>query len=474
MTTLNGYASNIKLSGIVQEIHHLSPGGTSVFLLNSKPGSTANQILMCVTGDWCISSSFIAPQDMVEACHFDVRPPPEELDLSKFQPGILCIFPNVSTEVTVIRAKRVIINYRNVGSLNALDLTDREQKSAQFVYNQSFPKLLPPSHHKQPDVTVPSVAAIAAPPLLNSERNLFSNIDKYYDVIYGQREHFDKKIQFVERMLSFRERVLDLGCGTGLYSYALRADGIKCVCVDASTAMQKANKEKNQFVADVEGPNSILKGTPIPFHLADITSFSLATVDVDGKEKYVDFAGVLALDVFSFLPSIQHVERALRNMALHHSREGVAVVSIPNAELVLAAGSMQTAYRRDIDKFKLSIGASTGLPHGSLDIVERVLIQQLEGCDELHPSNRSTELADGVPRRVTTIIGNAFHPRAHTEDGKFVAFTETFTELILSNGAFESLVKKAGYSVEALYGSLDGSVYNKATSPSVVYILKRL
>ena len=507
MSTLTNHSSKIRISGSVAGIFNV-PNCTdlTVFLLSGKPGGTTNQLLLCCSGDWRISTSFVAVSDMLEISQFDVRSAPDDLDLSNFPAGIICAYPSMTTELTVIRAKRVHINYSNVGSLSALDLTEREQKIAQYVYDQSFPQLLPPPHQrvtKEEDaaksvdldrssragrglassaLTVPgSPKRSPSPrpsqntlPSTNSDRNLFCSMDKFYDVIYGQRSIIDRKVQFVERILSARTRVLDLGCGPGLFAFALRADGIKCTCVDASPVMERAIREKNAFVADVEGPQSLLKGAPIPFHRADLSSFSLTTVDTDGREKYTDFPAILAIDVLALLPSIDHVQKALQNMALHTSREGVAIVSIPNVEHALLIGNTQTSYRREIDKFSLSVGASACLPQGVLDVTEQVLVRQIHAKDELHPTNRLPELSDGVPRRTVTVVGNVFHPRAATENSMFVSFTERYTELLISSGRFEQLAKAAGFAVEGIYGAADGSVFSKETSPSCVYVMKRI
>jgi SAM-dependent methyltransferase len=480
MTTLSSYESKMTLTGCVTRTIFVPSAEATVYLLSSKASNSSNQLLLCCSGDWRISTSFVAVPDMLEIARFDVRPPPAALDMQQFPPGILCAYPNKATELTVVRAKRVLINFSNVGSLGALDLTEREQKIAQYLADQSsaLPKLLSPHHHGHGDSPAsPNKVAILDQPNSglpsNLDRNLFCNIDVYYDVIYGQKSIIDKKVQFIERILAARTRVLDLGCGTGLFAFALRADGIKATCVDASPAMERAVRDKNKFVEDVEGPNSLLKGAPIPFHRADVASFSLTTVDTDGREKYIDFPAVLAIDVLALLPSTEHVQRALENMALHTSREGVAIVSIPNQQFALLTGSTQTAYRRNIDKFTMSVGAAACLPQGVLDVTEQVLLRQLHGLDELHPNNRVAELSDGVPRRSVALIGNAFHQRAVTEGSMFVSFAERFTELLLSCGKFEKLIKAAGFVVEGLYGSMDGSAYVKDTSPHCVYVLKR-
>jgi hypothetical protein len=238
--------------------------------------------------------------------------------------------------------------------------------------------------------------------------------------------------------------------------------------------MERAVRDKNQFVAAVEGPSSLLKGEPIPFHRADAASFSLSTLDSAGREKYVDFPAILAIDLLALLPSAEHVQRALHNMALHTSAGGVAIVSIPNLEVALATGNTQVAYRRAIDKFSLSVGAAACIPSGVLDVVEQVALRQLHAKDSLHPNNRSPELSDGVPRRSVAIVGNAFHENALTEEGMFVSFTERFTEILLSCGKFELLCKSAGFAVDALYGSMDGAPFVQQTSAHCVYVLRKV
>lgn len=354
----------------------------------------ANTITLRLCDDWALSTSFVAVGDIIEASKFDVE---------YLATGALMLVANSSTELHVTRMKHIAINAANVGQLEVLELTEREQAEARHAFTN-------------------------IPPQRFGDKNVFAHVDLYYDIIKGQSATINPQMSFLQSLFGFRTSVLDAGCGSGLYSFAFRGYGVYPVCVDASHAMQRRFEEKNHFfqqaeahqkkvgngaVAIAEGstegeyggasptfmgantdPNTTrstfmarkaqkalaLRGTSeLEFHLADLASFSLAKRDADGNVRYTEFEGVLCLDVLALLPDVAAIRAALHNLSLHTGRGGVVVLSVPNTTVALERGCHMSTSAFPIDRFKLSVGAAS-VPHrdGTLHLTETVLIDNLE------------------------------------------------------------------------------------------------
>ena len=506
-------------------------------IVTARPPS--NTVTVQLEGDWALSTSFVAVGDILEMARFDVDTSSSSRvgggGVGVSGPSGLVLIPNNSTELHVTRMRHAAINQTNVGQLELLDLTDREVADARHAFSD-------------------------VPPHRFGDRNAFSQVDAYYDIIKGQSEAINPQMTFLQSLFGFRTRLLDAGCGSGLHSFAFRGYGVYPVCIDSSHTMQRRFEEKNRFfqlaeaqqrgggggggssgganpnftqqqqfieegysnynsnngtataathntsgnngfMGDAMGPNTTrstlmarkaqkalaLRGTSeLEFHLADISSFSLAKRDTDGNVRYTEFEGVLCLDVLALLPDEASMRAAVHNLALHTGRGGLAVISIPNATVALTKGCHMNTTAFEIDRFRLSVGASVSAPHGTLHLTETVLIEVPNPPPSSMPlasnvatggggsRSAATASSSSLPRRVTTWRGTAFHPSAAGAGDKFVTFVETFTELLLPAGLAEEMFREGGYAIKALYSSLCGDAFSDAASDNRVYVLQRV
>jgi SAM-dependent methyltransferase len=416
-----------------------------------------NLVTLKLTDEWAVSTSFVGIGDEISVSKFEVDP------AAAGSGGLLALTAGSATEIQVIRRKVVNITCRNVGRLEVLDLTDREQFEARHQH-------------------------ALAPPTSFGERNTFSRVDAYYDVIRGQGKTINGELAFLQGQIGHRSSLLDFGCGSGLFAFALRNMGIYPVCVDFSPTMQRRFEEKNHFIAQTEGVGLFGGSTDIgsssfterkglshrratggsyglDFKLADMANFSLAHKDRDGNAAFVDFECVICMDAISMLPTLDDVAKAISNISLHLCRGGVAVITLPNSGSVLKKGAFITTTEYPIDKHALGAGAIACAPQGTLHLTEAV-------C--LVTEDPATGRAKDVPTRTTKWRGTAYHPRAPTPDSLFVSFEETFTELLIQAGFLEDQFAQNGLRVVSLFGSNTGDAFEPDRSPVRFYVLSKM
>jgi len=80
-----------------------------------------------------------------------------------------------------------------------------------------------------------------------SEKSLYTASAKYYDLL-GNKEAIDKCASFIsEQLKKYRVKsVLDLGCGTGLYTIALKKKGFNAEGLDLSKEMLQIARKKSK------------------------------------------------------------------------------------------------------------------------------------------------------------------------------------------------------------------------------------
>lgn len=275
-----------------------------------------NLILLLLKGDWALSCAFVCPGDEIDIARFDVertqsKPPLGGEGLRIALPGYvnsnagvsptaasstsnapdlvsyassqcnttlpsttLCITPSSASELVVLRKKRVVINFANVGNLELIDVTDKEKRDMRadhFHHNggAAGAPLGPPPHHSAPKygsaTSQPSRGSATSPlriaargqqpsptrqrPPLGSVgavagkggiagKNCYASMDKYYDVLFGQSIRMNPRVAFVERLIGLKSKILDVGSGSGLYAFMLRALGTTNVtCLEKSLTM---------------------------------------------------------------------------------------------------------------------------------------------------------------------------------------------------------------------------------------------
>ena len=448
--TLDGASSD---GGAMKPQHIAAPSAAvqavASRILSSQVRTLArpNLVTLRLLDEWAVSTSFVGLGDEMVVSKFEVDS----------NGGLLALTAGSATEIQIVRRKTIHLNCRNVGKLEVLDLTDREQLDARH-------------HHA------------LVPPASFGERNTFSRVDGYYDVIKGQSKTINAELAFLHGQIGHRSSLLDFGCGSGLYAFALRNMGIYPLCVDFSTAMQRRFEDKNAFVARTEGYDAegmsattfidrrginhrkATGSSGLEFRLADIANFSLAHKDRDGNSAFVDFECVICLEVIALLPTLDDVAKAIFNLALHLCRGGIAVVTMPNAEAVRHRPAYVSTTEYPIDRHALGTGAIACAPQGTLHLTEAVYVLSEDN------SGRALD----VPMRVTKWRGTAHHPRAATPDSQFVSFEETFSELLIRAGFIEDQFAMHGLRIVSLYGSTTGAAFEPDRSPVRYYVLSKV
>lgn len=94
---------------------------------------------------------------------------------------------------------------------------------------------------------------------VNNQRNYWNKVSSYYDEKYGYdteagNKKLLRKIDWFKRMgFAKGSRVLEIGCGTGVYSEYLYKLGIDLVSIDISEEMLRIASEKNNNINHVKG-----------------------------------------------------------------------------------------------------------------------------------------------------------------------------------------------------------------------------
>lgn len=573
MSVTSKHCSHLRLLGRV-EYALRTPGAADIVLVvqdnnNNSGGSDAvapkanitfakNLILVLLKGDWALSCSFVCPGDDIEISRFDIdrtKPTTEGLRInvpsSPLHGGIsasctsnapdvvawvssqckaaqlpsttLCITPSSATELIVLRKKRVVINFANVGNLELMDVTDkerREMRADHLSYNTAASQGLgPPAHHSAAKfganrTTSPTTGGGTRSPLRIGARgqfngngkspasrgtvsspsgeltsgvagkNCYATMDKYYDVLFGQSARMNPKVAFVERLIGRKNKILDVGCGSGLYAFMLRALGTANVtCLEKSLTMLQMLEEKNRFFELVESdvPSHQRKGRlrVVP---ADVTSFRLPVVDRStGEEGFEDYSTVLCLSVLSHLPTLEAVREALHSISLHTQVGGQLVVSVPNADYIIRRGHQQSHERFLVDRAAstLCAGATSAMPNGHVDVIVQTLIRvphqhvSADGRSVQSITRTGDSAQDGLSRRETRYHGTAFHPGSTSEEGLFVSFNEHIVELLLPAALLEDAVSSSGFELEGLFGDLCGAPFSTSESEERVYVFRR-
>jgi SAM-dependent methyltransferase len=526
-----------------------------------------NLIMLLLKGDWALSCNFVCPGDEIEITRFDIERTAQRTllggeGLRIALPGFaatsghalptngsnsttsnapdlvtwassqcklalpsttLCITPSPATELIVLRKKRVVINFANVGNLELIDVTDKERRGMRadhFFHNTAsggnnggLLQLGAPAHHSAARfaaqrATTPGSRGGSSPLRIGARggyapssptkqhsnalssgvagKNCYASMDKYYDVLFGQSARINPRVAFVERLIGLKNKILDVGCGSGLYAFMLRALGTTNVtCLEKSLTMLQMLEEKNRFFDLVEGdvPDHQKKGR-LRVIAADVANFRLPVVDrSSGEEGFEDFTTVLCLSVLSLLPSLQAVKDALHSISLHTRVGGQLVVSIPNADAILRRGNYQSHECFVVDRAgsTLCAGATSAMPNGHVDTVMQTIIRlphqgvSADGRSVQPLARTGAALAaqDGIPRREVRYHGTAFHPGSTTEEGMFVSFQEHTEELLLPTALFEDAVIGVGFEMEGLFGNMCGATFSPFESDERVYVFRR-
>jgi SAM-dependent methyltransferase len=141
----------------------------------------------------------------------------------------------------------------------------------------------------------------------------FATYAPYYDLLYQDKDYFSEAAfihSVLERFCPQVNRVLDLGCGTGMHARHLAALGLSVFGVDASTAMvEHANANRGALPRELSGR--------LDFRRGDIRTIRI------GEQ----FGCVLSLfHVLSYLTENEDLQCAFQSIRAHLSSGGICIV----------------------------------------------------------------------------------------------------------------------------------------------------
>jgi hypothetical protein len=360
------------------------------------------------------------------------------------------IGPVLSTRLAILRDRRIELNEKNVGDLDSLDLTQAERKSALLRMRHTL--------------------------------NQWTGLGRYADLLFGSRPQFDLETQFIEATIGMkRNRVLDVGCGSGIHSFALRGGGCYPVLVDSSEMMTEVLKQKNEWFCSLDGR------PPLVVVQRDITGH-------EQGEQLGKFSFLLALRLLNFLPSTGHIRRGMSSMANWMESGAGLLLSVRNVEWLKRQPKMiQRMQATSLESSKLGYG-SYHYPsaHGEMHSIIREVAfasgQEAAGfCPQLLQALGGENGAVGIEEDVLR-FGTHYYCSAHFCDTStspswlppstecadhVVTFEEDTLEIVPPNGFWLNLFDTFQLEVVKVYGDLKGSAFHQTESKEIVYVLRK-
>ncbi|KAJ9462759.1 hypothetical protein DIPPA_14710 [Diplonema papillatum] len=430
---LQSAKSTLALEGTVDDTHVeqvdvLGNRKLTVLLDGGETKVGPNQIHIVFTGDWATACSFLSKGDNLSVSGFDVsvtqdiRKPFEALvtDLSR---------------VVIKRERLIILTAEDVPTFDyGRDKTDTERER------------LPPRNN--PAASGRAGVCLGA--------NQYLKMGRYYDVIYGGKEEFTSKAQFVLSIISRRckKSVLDLACGSGLYSFFLRYYDVKVTGVDASPALLKVAQEKLQFQLETEPSEKpaarFVAGEMSTLALTDAGKTKRSNGGEQEFELLEQFDCILCLDSLQLLPSVDRVQLALRRAWYHLEPSGILLVSIPNTYHPSTFTVGQEHRRHVVNNTGALTLSAARFDRGALDVIVR-----------------TQRLAD--EKRRVDFIGSALLCDSSRNE-YFAAFEDSVEELLITPSVFEGMLDNEKFEVLHMYGDLEGSDYNARVSLVRYYV----
>ena len=155
--------------------------------------------------------------------------------------------------------------------------------------------------------------------------NVFEEMGLYWAEI-ADKNQTEQQVQFLKSHLKPAGYILDLACGSGRHSIALRAEGYIMVGLDASRSLLKIAKQRSNDIALVLGDIRFL-----PFN----TGTFAASVSVDTS--------------FGYLPSEADDKVSLAEVKRTLSKEGLLVIDVFNREYLALKYKGQENSTKDRD-----------------------------------------------------------------------------------------------------------------------------
>ena len=71
----------------------------------------------------------------------------------------------------------------------------------------------------------------------------YKEFAKYYDIFY-QSKNYEKEVQFLLNFINTNDKIIDIGCGTGVHASLISRKGFSIDCLDISKEMLDVAKTK--------------------------------------------------------------------------------------------------------------------------------------------------------------------------------------------------------------------------------------
>jgi len=243
--------------------------------------------------------------------------------------------------------------------------------------------------------------------------NEFSASAEYYGLMSFNKKEFEKKINFIVKLLKENKikTVLDLGCGNGLYLFPLKKLGFSIEGLDLSKKMLNEARKKSKSVK---------------LYLQDMSKFKT-------NKKY---DSIICLNSsLVLLPNFKLIEKTIKKCNEHLNDNGILILDLPN-------------HKKEIKEtnFEQSCGTSK-ISGGKIDTVYR---------DYKKGNKWITEWFSFIKK------------------GKsFFQFKEHYEELIYSPKKLEETLKKSGFQILNLHGSRTGGKFDPNQSYRRFYVCRK-
>ena len=245
-----------------------------------------------------------------------------------------------------------------------------------------------------------------------SKENLYTSCAKYYDLLVIKKD-VEREVKFISKLFNnFKVKsILDVGCGTGLHLIPLNRIGFDTEGLDLSASMLKEARKKNK---------------KIRLYQKDMSDFKL-------NKKYN--AIICLSSTLISVPNFKLIKKTLGTIYTHLYSDGILLIDLPNH-------AKEIREQNNVKERAIYV-----IPKGRVD---SVFFSYKEG-------NKWVEEWYGEAR----------------EDSKTSKFKCVWKEFIYSQTKLESYLKKTGFKILRIYGSMTGTEFNKNKSYRRVYLCQK-
>lgn len=130
----------------------------------------------------------------------------------------------------------------------------------------------------------------------------YKEFAKYYDKFY-QNKNYKKEVEFIKNFIKKEDKIIDIGCGTGIHASLLEQDGFDVDGLDISNEMLELAKTRlngnlyNQDILDININTKydvIISMFAVLNHLIDLQELEKALINL---KKILDDGGKIIIDL---------------------------------------------------------------------------------------------------------------------------------------------------------------------------------